>query len=191
MARAGELGVDQALSLPAEVDAINLRRRARMVDLARELCDGSLAGMRVAVLGAAFKPNSDDIRDSPALDVALAVQRAGAAVRVYDPQAMDNARRGVPDAGLRAVGGRCCARRRRRAAPHRVGRVPRARSVRSVRGRQPPPDRGRPQCARSRSVARRRLDLSCAGALVTRMTILQALGLSCCRRLFEFSCCRR
>ncbi len=96
MARAGELGVDQALSFLKEIDAINLRRRARMVDLARELCDGSLAGMRVAVLGAAFKPNSDDIRDSPALDVALAVQRAGAAVRVYDPQAMDNARVDFP-----------------------------------------------------------------------------------------------
>ena len=69
MARAGELGVDQALSFLREVDAINLRRRARMVDLARELCGGTLAGMRVAVLGAAFKPNTDDIRDSPALDV--------------------------------------------------------------------------------------------------------------------------
>jgi UDPglucose 6-dehydrogenase len=67
-----------------------------MVDLARELCDGSLAGVRVAVLGAAFKPNSDDIRDSPALDVAVGVQRAGAAVRLYDPQAMDNARRDFP-----------------------------------------------------------------------------------------------
>jgi UDPglucose 6-dehydrogenase len=96
MARAGELGVDQALSFLREIDAINLRRRQRMVDLARELCDGSLAGTRVAVLGAAFKPNSDDIRDSPALDVAVAVQRAGAAVRVYDPQAMDNARRDYP-----------------------------------------------------------------------------------------------
>jgi UDPglucose 6-dehydrogenase len=64
-----------------------------MVDLAREVCDGSLAGVRVGILGAAFKPNSDDIRDSPALDVALAIQKAGAAVRVYDPQAMDNARR--------------------------------------------------------------------------------------------------
>jgi UDPglucose 6-dehydrogenase len=96
MARAGELGVDQALSFLREIDAINLRRRQRMVDLARELCDGSLAGVRVAVLGAAFKPNSDDIRDSPALDVAVAVQRAGAAVRVYDPQAMDNARRDYP-----------------------------------------------------------------------------------------------
>ncbi|WP_426563230.1 UDP-glucose dehydrogenase family protein [Angustibacter sp. McL0619] len=96
MARAGELGVDQALSFLREIDAINLRRRARMVDLTRELCDGSLAGVRVGVLGAAFKPNSDDIRDSPALDVALAVQAAGAAVRVYDPQAMDNARLSFP-----------------------------------------------------------------------------------------------
>jgi UDPglucose 6-dehydrogenase len=96
MARAGELGVDQALTFLREVDAINLRRRARMVDLARELCDGSLAGVRVGVLGAAFKPDSDDIRDSPALEVAAAVQRAGAAVRVYDPKAMDNARRDYP-----------------------------------------------------------------------------------------------
>jgi UDPglucose 6-dehydrogenase len=96
MARAGELGVDQALTFLKEIDAINMRRRARMVDLARELCGGSLAGVRVAVLGAAFKPNSDDIRDSPALDVALGVQRAGAAVRVYDPEAMDNARRDFP-----------------------------------------------------------------------------------------------
>jgi UDPglucose 6-dehydrogenase len=96
MARAEELGVDQAVMFLKEIDAINLRRRARMVDLARELCDGSLAGMRVGVLGAAFKPNSDDIRDSPALDVAVAVQRAGAAVRVYDPEAMANARRDFP-----------------------------------------------------------------------------------------------
>jgi UDPglucose 6-dehydrogenase len=96
MARAGELGVDQALSFLKEIDDINLRRRARMVDLARELCGDTLAGVRVAVLGAAFKPNSDDIRDSPALDVAVGVQKAGAAVRVYDPQAMDNARLAYP-----------------------------------------------------------------------------------------------
>jgi UDPglucose 6-dehydrogenase len=96
MARAGELGVDQALSFLKEVDEINLRRRARMVDLTREVCGGSLAGVRVAILGAAFKPNTDDIRDSPALDVGLSVQRAGAAVRVYDPQAMDNARVAYP-----------------------------------------------------------------------------------------------
>jgi UDPglucose 6-dehydrogenase len=96
MARAGELGVDQALSFLKEVDEINLRRRARMVDLARELCGGTLAGVRVAILGAAFKPNTDDIRDSPALDVGLSVQRSGAAVRVYDPQAMENARVAYP-----------------------------------------------------------------------------------------------
>ncbi|RLV49831.1 UDP-glucose/GDP-mannose dehydrogenase family protein [Nocardioides mangrovicus] len=93
MARAGELGIDQALTFLKSIDDINVRRRARTVDLAREMCGGSLAGQRVAVLGAAFKPDSDDIRDSPALDVALACQRAGAAVRVYDPHAMDNARR--------------------------------------------------------------------------------------------------
>ena len=101
MARAGELGVDQALSFLKEVDAINLRRRARMIDLARELVGGSFGGMRVAVLGAAFKPNSDDIRDSPALDVAASIQRQGAAVCLYDPQAMDNARVKHPELGYR------------------------------------------------------------------------------------------
>ncbi len=102
MARAGELGVDQALSFLREVDAINLRRRARMVDLAREELDGSFGGMRVAVLGAAFKPNSDDVRDSPALDVAATIQRQGAAVALYDPQAMDNCRAKYPELGYRA-----------------------------------------------------------------------------------------
>ena len=96
MARAGELGVDQAVSFLKSIDEINQRRRARTVDLARELCDGSLAGRRVAILGAAFKPDSDDIRDSPALDVGLAIQRQGAAVRVYDPQAMTNAKDSYP-----------------------------------------------------------------------------------------------
>ena len=99
MARAGELGVDQALTFLKSVDDINLRRRARMVDLAREVCGGSLAGKRVGVLGAAFKPNSDDIRDSPALDVALAIQQSGSAVRVFDPEAMDNARQAYPTLG--------------------------------------------------------------------------------------------
>jgi UDPglucose 6-dehydrogenase len=96
MARAGELGVDQAVSFLKNVDEINLRRRARMVDLARELCDGSLAGRRAGVLGAAFKPDSDDIRDSPALDVAYAIQKSGAAVWVYDPEAMGNAKETHP-----------------------------------------------------------------------------------------------
>jgi UDPglucose 6-dehydrogenase len=99
MARAGELGVDQALSFLTEVDAINLRRRARMVDLARELLDDSLVNRRVGVLGAAFKPNSDDIRDSPALDVATRLHQQGATVTVYDPAAMPNARAKYPDLG--------------------------------------------------------------------------------------------
>jgi UDPglucose 6-dehydrogenase len=97
MARAGELGVDQALSFLSEVDAINQRRRVRMVDLARESVDDSFVGRRIGVLGAAFKPNSDDIRDSPALDVATRIRKAGATVTVYDPAAMDNARRDYPD----------------------------------------------------------------------------------------------
>ncbi len=97
MARAGELGVDQALSFLREVDAINIRRRIRMVDLARELLGGSFIGRTVGVLGAAFKPNSDDIRDSPALDVATSIRAQGAQVTVYDPQALDNARRAHPE----------------------------------------------------------------------------------------------
>ena len=85
MARAGELGADQALTFLREVDAINMRRRVRMVDLAREVCGGSLLGRRVAVLGAAFKPDSDDVRDSPALDVAAQHAAAGRDVAVTDP----------------------------------------------------------------------------------------------------------
>jgi len=96
MARAGELGADQALSFLREVDAINMRRRARMIDLAREQCDGSVLGKRVVVFGAAFKPDSDDIRDSPALSVAASLQLQGAQVTVYDPKANDNARKMFP-----------------------------------------------------------------------------------------------
>jgi UDPglucose 6-dehydrogenase len=97
MARAGELGADQALTFLREVDEINLRRRSRMVDLARHECGGTLIGKRVAVLGAAFKPNSDDIRDSPALDIARAAHHAGAAVTVHDPKALPVARAAHPD----------------------------------------------------------------------------------------------
>jgi UDPglucose 6-dehydrogenase len=96
MARAGELGADQALTFLREVDNINMRRRIRMVDLAREVCDGTLLGKRVAVLGAAFKPESDDIRDSPALNVAAQLQLQGATVRVADPAAVENCRRMWP-----------------------------------------------------------------------------------------------
>ncbi|RKS76324.1 UDPglucose 6-dehydrogenase [Actinomadura pelletieri DSM 43383] len=96
MARAGELGADQALTFLREVDEINIRRRIRMVDLARELLGGSFVGRTVGVLGAAFKPNSDDVRDSPALDVAASIRAQGATVTVYDPKAMPNARRAQP-----------------------------------------------------------------------------------------------
>ena len=94
--RAEELGVGQAVAFLHEVDAINRRRRSRTVDLVRELAGGELRGARIAALGAAFKPNSDDIRDAPALDVARMLQEAGAHVRVYDPEAMHNARRAYP-----------------------------------------------------------------------------------------------
>jgi UDPglucose 6-dehydrogenase len=97
MARAGELGVDQALTFLREVDSINMRRRVRMVDLAREVCDGSIVGRRIAVLGAAFKPNSDDVRDSPALSVAAQMSLQGADVVVTDPQAIANASAKWPD----------------------------------------------------------------------------------------------
>ncbi len=95
-ARATELGVDSVAGLLGEVDAINLRARGRTVDLARELCGGSLQGRRVAVLGAAFKPHSDDVRDSPALHVAGQLHLHGAQVRVYDPEASNNARTVFP-----------------------------------------------------------------------------------------------
>ena len=110
MARAGELGADQALTFLKEVDAINMRRRVRMVDLAREQCDGSFLGKRVAVWGAAFKPDSDDVRDSPALNVAASILLQGAQVTVYDPKANDNAAKLFPtltyaDSALEAAAG--------------------------------------------------------------------------------------
>ncbi len=92
IARAGELGVAEALSFLRNVDEINMRRRQRAVDVARELAGGTFLGRNIAVLGAAFKPDSDDVRDSPALNVAAALQLQGAQVRVHDPAAMDNAR---------------------------------------------------------------------------------------------------
>jgi UDPglucose 6-dehydrogenase len=97
IARAGELGVDQAVSFLREVDEINLRRRARTLELGLDLVDGTYRGTRIAVLGAAFKPNSDDIRDSPALDVAASIGRHGGDVVIYDPQAIENARRVHPE----------------------------------------------------------------------------------------------
>ncbi|WP_046469766.1 UDP-glucose dehydrogenase family protein [Allosalinactinospora lopnorensis] len=97
MARADELGVEPALSFLREVDAINQRRRARTIDIARALIGGGFAGRTIAVLGAAFKPNSDDIRDSPALDVASTIASLGATVTVYDPEALEKAQQAHPE----------------------------------------------------------------------------------------------
>lgn len=96
MARAGELGAAEALTFLREVDNVNMRRRTRMVELARDACGGTLLGKRIAILGAAFKPESDDVRDSPALNVAGQIQLQGASVTVYDPKAMANSRRLFP-----------------------------------------------------------------------------------------------
>ena len=110
MARAGELGVDQALTFLREIDSINMRRRGHMVELAREAVGGGFLGKRVSVLGATFKPDSDDVRDSPALNVAGQIHLQGGQVTVYDPKGMENARRVFPtlryeDSALEAVRG--------------------------------------------------------------------------------------
>ncbi|OOP61004.1 UDP-glucose 6-dehydrogenase [Arthrobacter sp. SRS-W-1-2016] len=97
MARAGELGADQALTFLREVDSINMRRRTRVVELTRELCGGSLLGQHITVLGAAFKPESDDVRDSPALSIAAQLQLQGAVVTVTDPKALQNAEKRFPE----------------------------------------------------------------------------------------------
>ncbi|MBA3524952.1 MAG: UDP-glucose/GDP-mannose dehydrogenase family protein [Geodermatophilaceae bacterium] len=97
MARAEELGVVQAVAFLREVDAINLRRRARMVDLAVDEIGGNVTDAHITVWGAAFKPNSDDIRDSPALEVAVTLHSRGAKVVLYDPEAMANAKRLHPE----------------------------------------------------------------------------------------------
>jgi UDPglucose 6-dehydrogenase len=97
VARANDLEVGHALGFLREVDAINLRRRTKAADLACELAGGDLAGVPICVLGAAFKPGSDDVRDSPALDVAQILHGMGAQVSVYDPAALNNARRVCPE----------------------------------------------------------------------------------------------
>ncbi|WP_406477033.1 UDP-glucose dehydrogenase family protein [Streptomyces sp. NBC_01615] len=111
MARAGELGADQALTFLREIDSINMRRRGQMVEMAREALEGgSFLGKRVAVLGATFKPDSDDVRDSPALNVAGQIHLQGGQVTVYDPKGMANAKRlfptlGYADSAVEAVRG--------------------------------------------------------------------------------------
>lgn len=97
MARAGELGADQAVAFLKEIDSINMRRRVRMVDIARDTLGGSFIGKKITILGAAFKPDSDDVRDSPALAVARLIATQGGVVTVTDPQAIANASRTFPE----------------------------------------------------------------------------------------------
>jgi UDPglucose 6-dehydrogenase len=96
MARAEELGASQAVEFLKEIDAINLRARQRIIELVRKDLSDDLQGKKVAILGAAFKPDSDDVRDSPALDIAAQIQAAGASVTVHDPKAIANAQKRFP-----------------------------------------------------------------------------------------------
>ena len=96
MARAEELGAKQAVEFLKEIDAINLRARQRIIELVRKDLSENLQGKKIAILGAAFKPDSDDVRDSPALDIAAQIQAAGAVVIVHDPKAIANAQKRFP-----------------------------------------------------------------------------------------------
>jgi len=96
MHRSSELGAYSAASLLQQVDEINMLQRQRVIDLALEACGGSILNRRIGVLGAAFKPDTDDVRDSPALNVAAALHLRGAQVVVFDPEANDTARRSYP-----------------------------------------------------------------------------------------------
>ena len=92
MARSQELGAEQSLEFLREIDSINLRARQRVIDLVRADIGTDLKGKKIAVLGGAFKPDSDDVRDSPALDIAAQIHAAGANVSVHDPKAVEPAR---------------------------------------------------------------------------------------------------
>jgi UDPglucose 6-dehydrogenase len=107
MARAEELGAKQALEFLREIDAINLRARQRVIDVVRAELTDDLTAYKIAVLGAAFKPDSDDVRDSPALDIAAQLQAAGATVIVHDPKAIENARKRFPKLGFAATVQEC------------------------------------------------------------------------------------
>lgn len=96
MARAEELGAKQALEFLREIDAINLRARQRVIDVVRAQLSQDLTKYKIAVLGAAFKPESDDVRDSPALDIAAQLHAAGASVTVHDPKAVSSAKKRFP-----------------------------------------------------------------------------------------------
>ncbi|MGL5810091.1 MAG: UDP-glucose dehydrogenase family protein [Nocardioides sp.] len=98
-ARGNELGLGRTLAFLGNVDEINVRRRSRTVDLVHGVLGGRISGRKIAALGAAFKPNSDDVRDSPALDVADQLHLRGGEVMVYDPEAMEKARTRSPQLG--------------------------------------------------------------------------------------------
>jgi UDPglucose 6-dehydrogenase len=100
MARAGELGADQALEFLREIDSINLRARQRVIELVRKDLSDNLVGKKIAVLGAAFKPDSDDVRDSPALDIAAQIAATGAIVTIHDPKAIEPAKKRFPALGF-------------------------------------------------------------------------------------------
>ena len=100
MARAGELGADQALEFLREIDSINLRARQRVIELVRKDLSDDLSGKKIAVLGAAFKPDSDDVRDSPALDISAQIAAAGAVVTIHDPKAIEPAKKRFPALGF-------------------------------------------------------------------------------------------
>jgi len=96
MARAEELGAGQALEFLREIDSINLNARTRVIELVKKELGDDLRGRKIAVFGAAFKPDSDDVRDSPALDIAAQIHASGAEVLIHDPKAIDNARKRFP-----------------------------------------------------------------------------------------------
>ena len=97
MARAEELGAKQALEFLREIDAINLRARQRVIDVVRNELSQDLTQYKIAVLGATFKPDSDDVRDSPALDISVQLHAAGAEVVVHDPHGIEPARKRFPN----------------------------------------------------------------------------------------------
>ena len=96
MARAEELGAGHALEFLREIDSINHNARSRVIDLVKIELGNNLAGKKIAILGAAFKPESDDVRDSPALDIATQIHANGADVTIHDPKAIENARKRFP-----------------------------------------------------------------------------------------------
>ena len=97
MARAEELGASQSLEFLREIDSINLRARQRVIEVVKDHLGLDLKSFKIAVLGAAFKPDSDDVRDSPALDIAAQIFEAGAKVSVHDPKAIEPAKKRFPE----------------------------------------------------------------------------------------------